>query len=48
MADAATNTPTGVRGGGQSETTSDGAAMTHAQIMRALSGLMLGMFVAIL
>ncbi|MFG2997566.1 MDR family MFS transporter [Streptomyces sp. NPDC048340] len=48
MADTATNTPTGVRGGGQSETTSDATAMTHAQIMRALSGLMLGMFVAIL
>ncbi|MFD9334550.1 MDR family MFS transporter [Streptomyces sp. NPDC060028] len=44
----ATNTPTGVRGGGLPETTSDGAAMTHAQIMKALSGLMLGMFVAIL
>ncbi|MER7508610.1 MDR family MFS transporter [Streptomyces lavendulae] len=44
----ATTTPPGVRGGGQSETTSDGAPMTHAQIMKALSGLMLGMFVAIL
>ncbi|MFJ3922325.1 MDR family MFS transporter [Streptomyces sp. NPDC090022] len=29
-------------------TTSDGAPMTHPQIMKALSGLMLGMFVAIL
>ncbi|MFF4365172.1 MDR family MFS transporter [Streptomyces sp. NPDC001594] len=44
----ATTTPSGVRGGGQSETTSDGAPMTHSQIMKALSGLMLGMFVAIL
>ncbi|MFD8979095.1 MDR family MFS transporter [Streptomyces sp. NPDC059564] len=44
----ATTTPHGVRGGGRSETTSDGAPMTHAQIMKALSGLMLGMFVAIL
>lgn len=44
----ATTTPTGVRGGGQSETASDGAPMTHPQIMKALSGLMLGMFVAIL
>lgn len=33
----------------KSETTSDGvASMTHPQIMKALSGLMLGMFVAIL
>ncbi|MFF4577845.1 MDR family MFS transporter [Streptomyces sp. NPDC001389] len=44
----ATTTPSGVRGGSQSETTSDGAPMTHSQIMKALSGLMLGMFVAIL
>ncbi|MEU7552950.1 MDR family MFS transporter [Streptomyces sp. NPDC044571] len=50
----ATPTPTGVRAGGPSETTSDGvpapapAPMTHPQIMKALSGLMLGMFVAIL
>ncbi|MFG2618598.1 MDR family MFS transporter [Streptomyces sp. NPDC048507] len=44
----ATTTPHGVRGGGRSETTSDGAPMTHPQIMKALSGLMLGMFVAIL
>ncbi|AYV28622.1 MFS transporter [Streptomyces sp. CJ_13] len=44
----ATTTPGGVRGGGRSETTSDGAPMTHPQIMKALSGLMLGMFVAIL
>ncbi|WP_327354952.1 MFS transporter [Streptomyces sp. NBC_01304] len=48
----ATTTPTGVRGshakhgghGGQS----DGTPMTHRQIMEALSGLLLGMFVAIL
>ncbi|MER5726928.1 MFS transporter [Streptomyces sp. NPDC002138] len=45
----ATTTPAGVRashakhGGGQ-----DGAPMTHRQIMEALSGLLLGMFVAIL
>ncbi|MEU8461916.1 MDR family MFS transporter [Streptomyces sp. NPDC029003] len=44
----ATTTPHGVRGGGRPETTSGGAPMTHAQIMKALSGLMLGMFVAIL
>ncbi|MGW0389500.1 MDR family MFS transporter [Streptomyces sp. NPDC003042] len=45
----ATTTPTGVRGDGRPETTSDGTApMTHPQIMKALSGLMLGMFVAIL
>ncbi|MGW7311764.1 MDR family MFS transporter [Streptomyces sp. NPDC054865] len=44
----ATTTPNGVREGGRSETTSDGAPMTHPQIMKALSGLMLGMFVAIL
>ncbi|MEU7064157.1 MDR family MFS transporter [Streptomyces sp. NPDC046161] len=44
----ATTTPTGVRGDGRSGTTSDGAPMTHPQIMKALSGLMLGMFVAIL
>ncbi|MET9957882.1 MDR family MFS transporter [Streptomyces sp. NPDC006326] len=50
----ASPTPTGVRAGGPSETTSDGvsapapAPMTHPQIMKALSGLMLGMFVAIL
>ncbi|MER7176796.1 MDR family MFS transporter, partial [Streptomyces mesophilus] len=47
----ATTTPTGVRGshakhGGPSAT--DGAPMTHKQIMEALSGLLLGMFVAIL
>ncbi|WP_078962567.1 MFS transporter [Streptomyces sp. SCSIO 75703] len=45
----ATTTPTGVRahakhGGG----TSDNAPMTHRQIMEALSGLLLGMFAAIL
>ncbi|MET9320099.1 MDR family MFS transporter [Streptomyces sp. NPDC003038] len=47
----ASTTPTGARGGGgQSETKSDGTSMsmTHPQIMKALSGLMLGMFVAIL
>ncbi|WUM92683.1 MFS transporter [Streptomyces sp. NBC_00322] len=46
----ATTTPAGVRGGhakhgGQS---SEGAPMTHRQILEALSGLLLGMFVAIL
>ncbi|CAM5672157.1 Putative multidrug resistance protein MdtD [Streptomyces avidinii] len=46
----ATNTPTGVRGshtkhGGAG---SDATPMTHRQIMEALSGLLLGMFVAIL
>ena len=45
----ATTTPAGVRahakhGGGPS----DGTPMTHRQIMEALSGLLLGMFVAIL
>ncbi|MET9695563.1 MDR family MFS transporter [Streptomyces sp. NPDC006529] len=44
----ATTTPTGVRGGGRPEPVPDGAPMTHPQIMKALSGLMLGMFVAIL
>ncbi|QES49059.1 MFS transporter [Streptomyces venezuelae] len=54
----ATTTPTGVRGESQSETATtapDGTTpmtpmtpMTHPQIMKALSGLMLGMFVAIL
>ncbi|MFF2327695.1 MULTISPECIES: MFS transporter [unclassified Streptomyces] len=48
----ATTTPTGVRGGhakhGGSSDTSSGAPMTHRQIMEALAGLMLGMFVAIL
>ncbi|WP_328720662.1 MFS transporter [Streptomyces sp. NBC_00247] len=47
----ATTTPTGVRGGhakhGGSEAP-DGAPMTHRQIMEALTGLLLGMFVAIL
>ncbi|MFC8668341.1 MFS transporter [Streptomyces sp. NPDC057199] len=48
----ATTTPTGVRGshakhGGATGAT-DGAPMTHRQIMEALSGLLLGMFVAIL
>lgn len=47
----ATTTPTGVRGGhakhGGSEAP-DGAPMTHRQIMEALAGLLLGMFVAIL
>ncbi|MFF2853013.1 MFS transporter [Streptomyces sp. NPDC058001] len=46
----ATTTPAGVRGshakhGGAAQ---DGAPMTHRQIMEALSGLLLGMFVAIL
>ncbi|MDF6043477.1 DHA2 family efflux MFS transporter permease subunit [Streptomyces sp. JH14] len=47
----ATTTPTGVRGGHakHGETASpDGAPMTHRQIMEALTGLLLGMFVAIL
>ncbi|MFF1504540.1 MFS transporter [Streptomyces sp. NPDC058316] len=48
----ATTTPTGVRGGhakhGGSADSSSGAPMTHRQIMEALAGLMLGMFVAIL
>ncbi|MFI6148452.1 MDR family MFS transporter [Streptomyces sp. NPDC051109] len=53
----ATTAPTGAQGGSRSETTSDPAStpgsgspapMTHPQIMKALSGLMLGMFVAIL
>ncbi|MFE4800199.1 MFS transporter [Streptomyces sp. NPDC056708] len=48
----ATTTPTGVRGGhakhGGSSDPSDGTPMTHRQIMEALAGLMLGMFVAIL
>ncbi|MFM9369081.1 MFS transporter [Streptomyces sp. Da 82-17] len=51
----ATTTPTGVRGshakhgghGGQAGQ-HDGSPMTHRQIMEALSGLLLGMFVAIL
>ncbi|MEI5132284.1 MFS transporter [Streptomyces libani] len=48
----ATTTPAGVRGGhakhGGGQHASDGAPMTHRQIMEALSGLLLGMFVAIL
>ncbi|MFJ9184517.1 MULTISPECIES: MFS transporter [unclassified Streptomyces] len=53
----ATTTPTGVRGGhakhgGHGGATasgaSDGTPMTHRQIMEALTGLLLGMFVAIL
>ncbi|WP_406159594.1 MFS transporter [Streptomyces sp. NBC_01005] len=48
----ATTTPTGVRGGhakhGGSPDPSSGAPMSHRQIMEALAGLMLGMFVAIL
>ncbi|MDN3297481.1 MFS transporter [Streptomyces ficellus] len=43
----ATTTPAGVRGG-HAKTRDDGAPMTHRQIMEALSGLLLGMFVAIL
>ncbi|MEU5657783.1 MFS transporter [Streptomyces sp. NPDC047737] len=47
----ATTTPPGVRGGhakhGAAEASS-GAPMTHRQIMEALTGLLLGMFVAIL
>ncbi|MEU0956642.1 DHA2 family efflux MFS transporter permease subunit [Streptomyces niveus] len=49
---ATTNTPTGVRGGhakhGGSPAAEPGTPMTHRQIMEALSGLLLGMFVAIL
>ncbi|UQA94170.1 MFS transporter [Streptomyces halobius] len=49
----ATTTPAGVRGGhakhgGGGHSASSGAPMTHRQIMEALSGLLLGMFVAIL
>nr|WP_254706433.1 MDR family MFS transporter [Streptomyces lunaelactis] len=47
----ATATPTGVRGGHAKhggQPSADGAPMTHRQIMEALSGLLLGMFVAIL
>ncbi|KIZ19264.1 MFS transporter [Streptomyces natalensis] len=48
----ATTTPAGVRGGhakhGGGQHASHGAPMTHRQIMEALSGLLLGMFVAIL
>lgn len=48
----ATTTPAGVRGGhakhGGSSDTPSGTPMTHRQIMEALAGLMLGMFVAIL
>ncbi|MFE7778315.1 MFS transporter [Streptomyces sp. NPDC057445] len=43
----ATTTPTGVRGG-HAKTRDSGSPMTHRQIMEALSGLLLGMFVAIL
>ncbi|WSY68568.1 MFS transporter [Streptomyces sp. NBC_00885] len=46
----ATTTPAGVRGGDANRggQVSEGAPMTHRQIMEALSGLLLGMFVAIL
>ncbi|MFE3141634.1 MFS transporter [Streptomyces scopuliridis] len=49
----ATTTPAGVRGGhakhgGGAPASASGAPMTHRQIMEALSGLLLGMFVAIL
>ncbi|WP_328318398.1 MFS transporter [Streptomyces sp. NBC_00388] len=48
----ATTTPAGVRGGhakhGGSPAPDGSAPMTHRQIMEALSGLLLGMFVAIL
>ena len=46
----ATTTPAGVRGGDAKRggQVSEGAPMTHRQIMEALSGLLLGMFVAIL
>ncbi|WP_432086023.1 DHA2 family efflux MFS transporter permease subunit [Streptomyces sp. bgisy095] len=47
---ASTTPETGVRGGSAKEgdIASGGAPMTHKQIMEALSGLLLGMFVAIL
>ncbi|MFC8532965.1 MFS transporter [Streptomyces sp. NPDC057249] len=47
----ATTTPTGVRGGHAKHgghDASDGTPMSHRQIMEALAGLLLGMFVAIL
>ncbi|MGW2563106.1 MFS transporter [Streptomyces sp. NPDC001514] len=44
----ATTTPTGVRGGHAKTRDDGGAPMTHRQIMEALSGLLLGMFVALL
>ncbi|MFD8967749.1 MFS transporter [Streptomyces sp. NPDC059568] len=48
----ATTTPAGVRGGhakhGGGPAVTPGTPMTHRQIMEALSGLLLGMFVAIL
>ncbi|UNO40838.1 MFS transporter [Streptomyces sp. MST-110588] len=47
----ATTTPSGVRGGHAKRgghPAPDGAPMSHRQIMEALSGLLLGMFVAIL
>ncbi|THA70915.1 MFS transporter [Streptomyces sp. A0642] len=47
----ATTTPTGVRGGHAKHGGNDpsnGVPMTHRQIMEALTGLLLGMFVAIL
>ncbi|MZD04982.1 MFS transporter [Streptomyces sp. SID5785] len=47
----ATSTPSGVRGSHAAKhggAAADGAPMTHRQIMEALSGLLLGMFVAIL
>ncbi|MET7521314.1 MFS transporter [Streptomyces sp900116325] len=47
----ATTTPTGVRGGHAKHggtASPDGTPMTHRQIMEALTGLLLGMFVAIL
>ncbi|WP_326678562.1 MFS transporter [Streptomyces sp. NBC_01237] len=47
----ATTTPTGVRGGHAKHggaDAADGTPMTHRQIMEALTGLLLGMFVAIL
>ncbi|MGY1499142.1 MFS transporter [Streptomyces sp. QTS52] len=49
----ATTTPAGVRAahakhGGGSQGSADGAPMSHRQILEALTGLLLGMFVAIL
>ncbi|MGW6459608.1 MFS transporter, partial [Streptomyces sp. NPDC055078] len=45
----ATTSPAGVRGGHPGpEVPGDSAPMTHRQIVEALSGLLIGMFVAIL
>ncbi|GAA3377881.1 hypothetical protein GCM10020367_55300 [Streptomyces sannanensis] len=44
----ATTTPAGVRGSHAKHGAPDGAPMTHRQIMEAMSGLLLGMFAAII